>query len=69
MDRTCGLCGQSIPKSSKLAQLVAGRTRQEVLANFPGLARPEELELRTSPDGMLWIEACMSCWLRTGGSR
>lgn len=66
MERTCSVCGQSIPPKSKLAQVFAGKSREELLVNLPKLAAPESLPLKTAPDGMLWIEVCMSCWIHTG---
>lgn len=69
MERECSICGQPIPRKSRLAQTFAGRTREEIMRNLPRLADPGKLPLREAPDGMLWVEVCMACWIDTGNGR
>lgn len=69
MERECSICGRPIPPRARLAQTLAGRTREEITAHLPRLTDPESLAMREAPDGMLWVEVCMACWIQTGSSR
>jgi hypothetical protein len=64
--RSCSLCGQTIPKMSKLAKVLYGKTREEILAQIPLFPAGREIALRQTPEGEYWIETCLNCWIHTG---